>query len=59
MRASATPRQLALMHTSFIPQRKFDPIANPNLVVNRAEVIPNDMGIDAQLFSYVAVCEPC
>ena len=47
------------MHTSFIPERKFNPIANANLVVNYAEIIPNNVRIDAQLFSYVAVCEPC
>jgi hypothetical protein len=47
------------MHTSFIPEREFDPIANANLVVNHAEVIPNDMRINSQRFSYVAVCEPC
>ena len=46
------------MHPRFIPKREFDPIANANLVVNHAEVIPNDMRIDSQLVSYVAVCEP-
>ena len=47
------------MHTSFIPEREFDPIANANLVVNHAEIISNDMRVDAQLLSHVAVCEPC
>lgn len=47
------------MHTRFIPEREFDPIADADLVVNHAEIISNDMRLDAQLFSYVAVCEPC
>jgi hypothetical protein len=57
--SAKSPRELALLHTSFIPEREFNPIVNANLVVNHAEVVPNDMRIDSQLFSYVAVCEPC
>ena len=46
------------MHTGFVPQSQFNPVANANLVVNHAEVIPDDMGIDSQLLSHIAVCEP-
>jgi hypothetical protein len=42
------PRELAFLHTSFIPEREFNPTANANLVVNHAEIIPNNMRIDAQ-----------
>jgi hypothetical protein len=52
-------RELPLMYTRFIPERVFDPIANVKLVVNHAEIIPNNMRIDAQLFSHLAVCEAC
>ena len=45
------PRKLPFMHTSFIPEREFDPIANANLVVNHAEVIPNNMRINSQLLA--------
>lgn len=51
-------REPPLRHPRFIPEREFNPIANANLVVNHREVIPNDMGVDSQLLSYVAVCEP-
>jgi hypothetical protein len=53
-----SPRELPFMHTSFIPEREFNAIANANLVVNHAEVIPNDMRVDSQLLSHVAVREP-
>jgi hypothetical protein len=52
------PPEFSFVHAGFIPECKFNPVADPNLVVNHAEVIPDDMGIDAQFPSNVAVREP-
>jgi hypothetical protein len=49
--------EFSLVHAGFIPECEFNPVAYSNLVVNHAKVIPNDMGIDAQLASHVPVCE--
>jgi len=46
------------VHTRLIPEREFDSIIEPNLIVNHAEVVPHNMGIDSELVRYLTVCEP-
>ena len=55
LRSIQSPREFPLMDTRFIPKGEFNSIANAYLVVNHAEIVPNDMSIDSQLFSHVAV----
>jgi hypothetical protein len=53
----ALPTKLALMHSRLIPQCKFNAITHTDLVVDDAEIIPNNMLAHAQLLPYFPVLE--
>jgi hypothetical protein len=46
------------MHTGFIPEREFKPIAQSNFVVNCVEIVPDDTTTDSHLIRDLAVGEP-
>jgi hypothetical protein len=49
--------KLTLMHSRLIPQGKFNAITHTDLVVDDAEIIPNNMLAHAQLLRYFPVLE--
>ena len=47
--------RLAFVHSGFVPQSEFDSVAHSNLVVNFAEVVPDNMFADFKFPSDFAI----